>query len=228
MKRIFEEIKTILIAVGIALLIRTFIVEPYEIPSGSMIPTLLVGDHILVRKFEYGIRLPLVNKYLIWWKEPARGDIIVFRYPLDQSKNFVKRVIGVPGDTIEIKNKVIYINGEPLKDKYGMYSDSRIIPNRDNLDAFVIPEGYYFVVGDNRDRSNDSRMWSLEIGVPFDPKYSLVEKGLIKGKAHAIYWSVSEDDGSRKGPFPFSLIKRFFNYFERIDWQRIGKKIYID
>ncbi len=234
MKKLFSEFQTILIAVGIAMLIRIFIVEPYEIPSGSMIPTLHIGDHILVRKFEYGIRLPLVNKYIITWNKPRRGDIIVFRYPLDQSKNFIKRVIGLPGDTVEIREKMIFINGKPLKDLYGMYKDRRILPNRDEFGPIVVPHGYYFVMGDNRDSSNDSRMWALELGLTYDPKYSLVEMGLIKGKAYVIYWSVRNNPSATPAP-PITTFfrwlwywtKAFFQYFTRIDWNRMGKQIYL-
>lgn len=228
--KIWYEAKTILIAIGIAVIIRTFIVEPYKIPTGSMEPTLLIGDHILVRKYEYGIRIPLINKYIVWWKKPKRGDVIVFRFPVDQSKNFVKRIIGLPGETIEIRNKQIFINNKPFKDVYGMYSSKEINPNRDNFGPIVIPSGYYFVMGDNRDRSNDSRMWALELGLKYDPKYSLVEKGLIKGKVYDIYWSVTKKDDyaySHGGSFIVSFFRSIIDYFKRINWERIGKKIYM-
>jgi len=231
--RFHEEVKTIAIAIGIALFIRAFIIEPYEIPSGSMIPTLHIGDHILVRKFEYGIHIPFTRKYLLWWKDPERGDVIVFLYPGNPSKNFVKRVIGLPGDTVEIKNKQVYINGKPLYDLYGFYTDKEAIPFRDRWGPHRIPEGYFFVMGDNRDFSNDSRMWASDVGLEFDPSISLVPRGNVKGKAWSIYWSVRENHSYQRGKVGLAArIGRFFksiiDYFGRIDWSRIGRKIYMN
>jgi signal peptidase I len=144
-----------------------------------MEPTLLIGDHLLVNKFAYGIKLPLIDKKVLVFNEPEREDIIVFIFPQDKTKDFIKRVIGVPGDTIEIRKKKIYINGKLWQDSHGVYRDSEVtsLVPRDNFGPVVVPPGHVMVMGDNRDRSYDSRFWGF---VPFDQ---------IKGKALILYWS---------------------------------------
>ncbi|MBN2126503.1 MAG: signal peptidase I [Deltaproteobacteria bacterium] len=169
------------IAILLALFIRTFVVQAFKIPSGSMEPTLLIGDHILVNKFIYGIKIPFVHKTLVPIGEPERGDVIVFIYPEDKSKDFIKRVIGLPGERIEIIGKKIYINSEPCEDSYGYYRSSeqgtRKPEGMYRFGPVAIPENQFFVMGDNRDHSYDSRFWG------FVPSES------IKGKAFVIYWS---------------------------------------
>ncbi|MBU4120865.1 MAG: signal peptidase I [Proteobacteria bacterium] len=181
-----EYIEAIILAVVIALFIRTFVIQAYKIPSGSMKPTLLIGDHILVSKFNYGIKLPFLRTTLIPVGAPQRGDIVVFIYPEDRSKDFIKRLIGVPGDTIEIRNKKIFINGLPYSDKHGVYVDNFIIPGavqpRDNFGPVTVPEGSLFVMGDNRDESYDSRFWGF------------VSKKDVLGKALIIYWSWNQEE----------------------------------
>ncbi len=174
-----EYAESIIIAILIALFIRAFIVQAFKIPSGSMEPTLLIGDHLLVNKFTYGIKLPLIDKKVMIFNEPEREDIIVFIYPQDKTKDFIKRVIGVPGDTIEIRQKKIYINGKLWQDSHGVYRDSEVtaLVPRDNFGPVVVPPGHVMVMGDNRDHSYDSRFWGF---VPFDQ---------IKGKALILYWS---------------------------------------
>jgi len=142
-----------------------------------MIPTLAIGDHILVSKFIYGIRIPFTEMTLIPLRDPAYRDIIVFRFPEDESKDFIKRVIGIPGDTIEIKNKVLYRNGEPQEERFINIEDGIFIPQQDHFGPITVPEDSYFVMGDNRNHSLDSRFW----GFVKNPK--------IKGKAFVIYWS---------------------------------------
>ena len=168
------------IAVLLALFIRTFVVQAFKIPSGSMEPTLLVGDHILVNKFIYGVKIPFVRTTLIPISEPDREDVVVFIYPEDRSKDFIKRIIGLPGDTIRIQGTKLFINNEPFEDRYGFFTAS----SRDNrieksygFGPVAVPEEHYFVMGDNRDHSYDSRFWG------FVPAES------IKGKAFIIYWS---------------------------------------
>lgn len=185
-----EYIEAILLAVVIAFFIRTFVIQAYQIPSGSMKPTLLIGDHILVSKFNYGVRLPIVRSSLIPVGQPKRGDIVVFIYPEDRSKDFIKRLIGLPGDTIEIRDKQIFINGLPWSDSHGVYVDSMVFPGtvqpRDNVGPVTVPNDSFFVMGDNRDESYDSRFWG------FVPRKDLL------GKALVIYWSWdSEDHGVR-------------------------------
>ena len=199
-----EYAEALVIAIILALFIRTFIIQAFKIPSGSMKPTLLVGDHLLVNKFIYGIRIPFLDKYLIQFKKPERGDVVVFKWPKDESLDFIKRVIGIEGDTIEIKNKQLYVNNKKVKNQlFGKYDDDILnadayeetIGNRrhiflyqpalekleknknDNYGPVTVQKDSIFVMGDNRDDSDDSRYWG-------DVK---LEK--IKGKALIIYWS---------------------------------------
>lgn len=180
-----EYIESIIIAILIALFIRTFIICAYKIPSRSMVETLLVGDHILVNKFIYGVKIPLLRRTIIPVKDPQRGDIVVFIYPNDRSKDFIKRVIGVGGDKIEIRNKKIFLNDQAYKDSYGIYSDNMIFPAsmqpRDNFGPVTVPKGSIFVMGDNRDESLDSRFWGF------------VDLKDVEGKAFIIYWSWNRD-----------------------------------
>jgi signal peptidase I len=172
----------------IVLVFRSFLFEPFKIPSGSMIPTLLVGDFIVVNKFSYGIRLPVLNKKIISIGEPERGDVVVFRYPIDPGVNFIKRAVGLPGDTVTYRDKQIYVNGERVETSDGgRFESSDVKCSTPNVDAalfyeqlgdinhevllhgrspgrngqWVVPEGHYFMMGDNRDRSNDSREWGF-------------------------------------------------------------------
>jgi len=181
-----EYIEAIILAILIAFFIRTFVIQAYKIPSGSMKPTLLIGDHILVTKFNYGVKLPLIRSTVIPVGSPRRGDIVVFIYPEDRSKDFIKRLIGLPGDTIEVRDKKILVNGLPWSDAYGVNVDSQIIPGsiqpRDNFGPVTVPEGSLFVMGDNRDESYDSRFWGF---VPMKE---------VLGKALIIYWSWNHED----------------------------------
>lgn len=183
-----ENIEAIIIAVLLALFIRTFVVQAFKIPSGSMMDTLLVGDHILVSKFTYGVKLPFTDGYtMIPFKEPVKGDIVVFKYPEDPDKDFIKRVVAVGGDTVEIKDKKLYVN-DLLQDKepYAVYKDPSVIPGtfttRDNMPLTKVPENSLFVMGDNRDNSHDSRFWGF------------VDLKAVKGKAFLIYWSWNSDE----------------------------------
>lgn len=201
------------------LLLRSFLVEPFRIPSGSMMPTLLAGDFILVNKFNYGIRLPVLNKKVYEIGDPQRGDVAVFRFPLDPSTDYIKRVIGMPGDHIEYKDKTLLINGEKVAQiPAGSYigagsglSMSGANVRNEKLDDVqhqilvvprmggktsdvIVPDGHYFVMGDNRDNSNDSRYWG------FVPDENLV------GKAFMIWMNYDSAAGG-------------------IDWDRIGTSI---
>jgi len=176
-----EYAESIVIAVVMALIIKAFVIQAFKIPSGSMIPTLKIGDHILVNKFIYGTKLPFTDRIIIPLKRPNRGDIIVFKFPDDEKKDFIKRVIGLPGDLVEIKGKKVYINGSPIDDSYAVHSDPMLYPSgiqpRDNFGPLTVPQDSYFVMGDNRDFSLDSRYWGF------------VNLNKIKGKAFIIYWS---------------------------------------
>ena len=175
-KSVFREYaEAAIIAVLLALFIRTFVVQAFKIPSGSMEPTLLVGDHILVNKFIYGVKIPFVRKTIIPIHQPRRNDVIVFIYPKDPSKDFIKRVIGLPGDRIEMLGHSIYINGKLFRDKHGVYTASPDSSTR--FGPVMVPQGHIFVMGDNRDHSYDSRFWGF---VPLSS---------VKGKAFIVYWS---------------------------------------
>jgi len=180
-----ENIEAIVVAVILALFIRTFVVQAFKIPSGSMKDTLLIGDHILVNKFIYGVKAPFIKKTMIPIKDPQREDIIVFEFPEDPSKDFIKRVVGIPGDKIEIRNKKLFVNGIPVNSSHGIYKDPKIYAARtqprDNLGPITVPEGKLFVMGDNRDFSYDSRFWGF------------VDMIAVKGKAFIIYWSWDKD-----------------------------------
>jgi signal peptidase I len=183
-----EYAETLVIAIILALLIRTFVVQAFKIPSGSMIPTLSIGDHILVNKFIYGVRIPFTDKTLIPILMPKHGDVIVFRFPEDESKDFIKRVVGIPGDTIQIRSRVVYRNGVPQKEGYINTIDSELgaqtIPGQETFGPITVPPDSYFVMGDNRDHSLDSRFWGF------------VHSSKIKGEAFIIYWSWDSDDSS--------------------------------
>jgi signal peptidase I len=184
-------------ALLLALFIRTFLVQAFKIPSGSMMPTLLIGDHILVNKVAYGIRLPLWEHYFIEFKKPQRGDVVVFVFPKDRSKDFIKRVIGVEGDLVEVRRKRVYINGQPVKDPHAFFAGDEQggAQIREDYGPLRVPKNHLFVMGDNRDRSYDSRFWGF------------VDLQDVKGRALVIYWSW--DGGDRW-----------------VRWERTGHLIY--
>lgn len=175
--------EALVIALVLALIIRAFILHPYKIPSSSMEDTLLKGDHIMATKYNYGMTIPFTTTK-IWGADivPARGDVVIFTFPQDPSLDFVKRVVGLPGDTVQIKNKRVIINGKEYVEGHEKYTDSFLLtdgPNkcRDNLGPFKVAPGRVFVMGDNRDQSFDSRFWGE---LPIQN---------IKGKAFIIYFS---------------------------------------
>ncbi len=184
-KSLFREYaEAIITALILALIIRAFVVQAFKIPSGSMIPTLLIGDHILVNKFIYGLRIPFTDKKILVFKNPDRGDPVVFKFPKDPKRDFIKRVIAKEGDTIKIENKVVFVNGEPVKEPYVQHTDkgSDISGNRrDNYGPRIVPKGKLFVMGDNREQSYDSRFWGF------------VDLKLVKGEAFIIYWSWNKE-----------------------------------
>lgn len=176
---LLEYIEALLVAFVLAMFIRTFVVQAYKIPSGSMLETLQIGDHLLVNKFLYGVKLPFTHKYIIDGSSPKRGDIIVFEYPNNPSIDYIKRIVGVPGDVIEVRDKQLYRNGEKVEESYIRHSEGTTVQPgvRDNFGPVTVPEGKYFAMGDNRDDSQDSRFWGF------------VDRTAIHGKAWIIYWS---------------------------------------
>ena len=181
-----ENIEAIAIAILLALFIRTFVVQAFKIPSGSMKETLQIGDHILVNKFIYGVKLPFIQKTIVPIKAPRKEDIIVFRYPENPKLDFIKRVVGVQGDVIEIRNKKLYVNEKLVDRESASHTDPHIIPSaynkRDNFGPVTVPPDSLFVMGDNRDNSKDSRFWGF------------VNLKAIKGKAFMIYWSWNKNN----------------------------------
>jgi signal peptidase I len=198
-KSVFREyLEAAIIAIVLALFIRAFVVQAFKIPSGSMKPTLLIGDHILVNKFIYGVKIPFTDHFVLQVKKPERGDIVVFKWPRNEKKDFIKRVIGVAGDKVEIKDDMLWVNGEKIETKLaGEYTDKElrrakryleflgetkhpildVYNKHENYGPTVVPENAIFVMGDNRDQSLDSRYWGV------------VSLNKLKGKAFIIYWS---------------------------------------
>jgi len=197
-----EYIESLVIAALIAFLVRGFVIQAFRIPSGSMEPTLQVGDHLLVNRLSYVVKIPFTDIVVLRLGKPDRGDVIVFRYPEDRSKDFIKRVIGKEGDVIEIKDKVIYLNGKKMNDPHAHFAEDRIIPGayapRDNMPAITVPKDAYFCMGDNRDRSLDSRFWGF------------VKTNDLVGRALIIYFSWN------------GMPDSFFDY---VRWERIGRLI---
>ena len=221
----WEWTKSIVIAFALFLVIRTFLVEAFRIPTGSMENTLLVGDFLLVNKAVYGAQVPLTRSHLPAFSQPRRGDVVVFVPPHEPDKNYVKRLVGVAGDTLEMRAKVLYVNGQaqsepyvqfsdPKNDVYGenMYwqchyrpanvRDTECRPTRDNWGPVIVPAGRYMVLGDNRDDSEDSRYWGF------------VHRSAIKGEPLFIYYSF---DSSKLRPFP---------WITQIRWRRIGGTVH--
>lgn len=226
-----EFVESLIVALIMALIIKTSIVEAYKIPSGSMEDTLLVGDFLLANKFVYGMTLPIpfVDIKLPALDNPKPGDIIIFKYPENLKVNYIKRCIAIGGQTIEIRNKNVYVDGKlvPLPPS-GKYTDRRIIPyqknayggERDNLPLTVVPEGYLFMMGDNRDNSADSRFWGF------------LDRRLVMGRALMIHWSWAPDPKSPDivASDPLSYPKwTFYNIGHlpsRVRWNRLANIIY--
>jgi len=202
-----EFIEMITFAVILALFFRTYVVQAFKIPTGSMEKTLLIGDHILVNKFIFS-PVPSFLKFLLPVKEPERGDITVFKYPGDLKKDFVKRLVGLPNETIHIKNKKVYVDGKrivfPGKERFFRYWKG------DNYGPATIPPGHYFMMGDNRDNSKDSRIWGF------------LKRDLIKGKVLFVYFSVIEDWRKINYEGKKTFLKSFI---KKIRWKRFFKII---
>lgn len=193
-----EYVEALAVALVLALFIRTFVVQAFKIPSESMVSTLLVGDHLLVNKFQYGVKLPFLDRIVIPVSDPKRGDVIVFEYPEDRDLDYIKRIIGLPGDTVELKDNVVFVNGQALDEPYKRIESKGMGMGRPNFGPVKVPEGHYFVMGDNRDHSQDSRFWRE------DKRF--VPRDHIRGKAWLLYWS--------------------WDGFPHVRWTRIGSVIH--
>jgi signal peptidase I len=180
-----EYLEAALWALLITLFLRAFVIQAFRIPSESMKDTLLVGDFLFVNKFEYGAKIPFTHIRLPGLRQPKRGDVIVFQFPQDPSKDYIKRCIATGGETIEIHNKAVSVNGTPLVEPYAIHSDPNVKPAgyeyRDNFGPFTVPPTEMFMMGDNRDNSNDSRYWGT------------LAMDLVKGRAMFLYWSWDSD-----------------------------------
>ncbi|HEX2964487.1 MAG TPA: signal peptidase I [Syntrophorhabdaceae bacterium] len=208
--KVREYTESLLIAVIIALFVRSVFIQAYKIPSGSMEPTLLVGDHLLVNRLSYVVKVPYFDNVIATLGKPKRGDVIVFRYPENTKVDFIKRVIATEGQTIEVKDKVIYINGTKTPDQWGHYNNNRPEPrnpyikdmfgphSKDNFGPYVVPKDAVFAMGDNRDNSADSRFWGP------------VLKEHLVGRALIIYFSLNSGTSD-----PFEFVR----------WSRLGKLI---
>ncbi len=172
-----EYAEALIIAFILAFLIRSFVIQAFKIPSGSMLQTLQIGDHLLVNKFIYGLRIPFTDIFITRFSDPEFQDIIVFEFPKDPSKDFIKRIIGTPGDVLEMRNKVLYRNGKKVDEPYVQHVEHGYRPDRDTFAKITVPKDKYFVMGDNRDQSYDSRFWGF------------VDRDKIEGKAMILYWS---------------------------------------
>lgn len=207
--------------------VMTFVVQAFQIPTGSMEDTLLIGDHLLVNKFVYAPTLFQWEKKILPVKNIKRGDIVVFRYPEDPTKDFVKRVIALGGETVEIKDKTVFINGKPIDEPYKVHKDSSVfksnefIPEnviiRDNFGPVVVPEEHYFVMGDNRDNSSDSRYWGF------------LQRNMIKGKPWIIYWSYKAKRGEylERGILKkiWGIVETVVTFIPKTRWDRFLKVI---
>lgn len=218
-----EYFESIVIAVILALFIRTFVVQAFKIPTGSMENNLLIGDHLLVNKFVFGPSLGSWDRALLPERTIRRGDVIVFKYPGNRERDFIKRVIGLPGETLEVRNKKVYIDGKMLDEPYVHYLEPPQSPSayaeitsfdlRERYGPIAIPAGKYFMMGDNRDNSEDSRYWGL-----------LPEED-VKGKAVMIYWSYESTTEDYEQTGVGAVVKDLYTvvtqFFTRTRWDRM-------
>ncbi len=223
-----EYYEAILVAVILALFARTFVFENFKIPSGSMEDNLLVGDHLVVNKFIYGHHLNTPLRWVLPYRAPRRGDVVVFKYPEDPRRDFIKRCVAVGGDTVEVRDKQLYLNGERVDEPYVVHKDPFVWPNdpsipasrryRDNYGPFTVPEGTIFCMGDNRDNSLDSRFWG-----PVPLSY-------LKGRAVIIYWSFEAPRNDWRwrglGHRLKQLSDVFIHFFTKTRWGRTFKLIH--
>ena len=220
-----EYAESIVIAVILALFVRTWVVQAFKIPTGSMENNLLIGDHLLVNKFIFGPTASSIERALLPVRDIRRGDVVVFKYPDEPERDFIKRVIGLPGETLELRAKKVYIDGQPLDEPYVHFlepaSESQEVTSfdvRERYGPVRVPEGQYFVMGDNRDNSQDSRYWG------FLPRH------YIKGRALMIYWSYESGREDYLDEGVGATAKRLFSvvthFFTKTRWERLFHQIH--
>jgi signal peptidase I len=220
-----EYFESIVIAVILALFVRTWVVQAFKIPTGSMENNLLIGDHLLVNKFIFGPTPLAIGRALLPVRQLRRGDIVVFKYPDEPDRDFIKRVIGLPGETVELRNKKVYINGQPLDEPYvhfltppsSEYQEVTSFDVRERFGPVTVPPTQYFVMGDNRDNSQDSRYWGF------------LPRSYIKGKALLIYWSYESGREDYLDQGMLASIKRLgsviIHFFTKTRWERLLHQI---
>jgi len=222
-----EYFESIVIAVILALFIRTFVVQAFKIPTGSMENNLLIGDHLLVNKFVFGPADSPIERALLPIGTIERGDVVVFKYPEEPGRDFIKRVIGLPGETLELRDKKVSVNGTPLDEPYvhfldspGMTTELREVTSSDVRERYgpvTVPPNQYFVMGDNRDNSQDSRYWGF------------LPRDYVKGRALVIYWSYDAGVGDYYEEGAGATLKRlgsvFAHFFTRTRWDRMLQQI---
>ncbi len=223
-----EYFESIVIAVILALFVRTFVLQAFKIPTGSMENNLLIGDHLLVNKFVYAPTASAVERALMPISTIKRGDVLVFKYPVEPDRDFIKRVIGLPGETLELKEKKIYINGKPLDEPYVHFLEeprhnaelSEVTSSdvRENFGPVTVPPDQYFMMGDNRDNSADSRYWGF------------MPRDYVKGKALLIYWSYESEREDYEDESASATVKGlasvFMHFFTKTRWDRLGHLIH--
>ncbi len=223
-----EYFESIVIAVILALFVRTFVLQAFKIPTGSMENNLLIGDHLLVNKFRYAPTASRLEKALLPIGDIRRGDVLVFKYPVEPDRDFIKRVIGLPGEKLELKDKKIYINDRPLDESYvhflepprGSSELSEVTSSdvRENYGPVTVPPNQYFMMGDNRDNSADSRYWGF------------MPRDYVKGKALLIYWSYESEREDYEDESASATVKGlasvFMHFFTKTRWDRLGRFIH--
>jgi signal peptidase I len=220
-----EYFESIVIAVILALFVRTWVVQAFKIPTGSMENNLLIGDHLLVNKFVSGPTATGLERTLLPVRDPRRGEVVVFKYPNEPERDFIKRVIGLPGDTVELRNKKVYINGQPLDEPYVHFlepaSESQEVTSfdvRERYGPVRVPANQYFVMGDNRDNSQDSRYWGF------------LPRDYIKGRSLMIYWSYEAEREDYLAEGAGATLRRMFSvvthFFTRTRWERLFQRIH--
>lgn len=221
-----EYFESIVIAVILALFVRTWVFQAFKIPTGSMENNLLIGDHLVVNKMVFAPTLTTLERAVLPMGSIERGDVVVFKYPEDPERDFIKRVIGLPGDSLEVRRKIVYINGMPLKEPYVHFLEAATPEGhevtsfdvRENYGPVTVPPGNYFMMGDNRDNSQDSRYWG------FLPAH------YVKGKALMVYWSyeAGRDDYREEGlgATVRGLVSTVTHFFTRTRWNRLFHQIH--
>ena len=223
LSEIYSYAKSLAIALVMALILKHFVIEAYRIPTGSMEETILIGDFLIANKFIYGIRIPFTDLRIPFIRDPKQGDVVIFKFPVDPSQNYVKRCIAGPGQTVELREKEVYVDGVLYEDdSFTQYSSEPAAPRGDvrfKYGPFTVPPDHFFMMGDNRDSSYDSRFWGA------------VPRENILGKALFLHWSWGKDNNAPNVSWtdPASIVHgvvyNFLHFYKRVRWERLGKAV---